>query len=287
MVLDRQTTGSVVCPSCGKLVGVQEEVCPYCGRHKPGFWGFSRSLQNLSQVVGFTELIIGGCVVLYLLTLAIDPGGIQMSGMLSMLQPSTESMFVFGASGAVPVFGYGRWWTVLSASWLHGGLLHILFNMLWVRQLAPATARLYGPGRMMLIYLVGGAAGFILSSLAGAYLGFLPSFLSGARFTIGASAAIFALLGALVFYSRRMGGSGLGQQAWTWALILFAFGFMMPGVDNFAHLGGFLGGYGMAMWLDPSKPERMDHMIAAVIGLVLSLAAVILSVIGGRAILGG
>lgn len=286
-MLDRQTTGSVVCPSCGKLVGVQEEVCPYCGRHKPGFWGFSRSLQNLSQVVGFTELIIGGCVVLYLLTLAIDPGGIQMSGMLSMLQPSTESMFVFGASGAVPVFGYGRWWTVLSASWLHGGLLHILFNMLWVRQLAPATARLYGPGRMMLIYLVGGAAGFILSSLAGAYLGFLPSFLSGARFTIGASAAIFALLGALVFYSRRMGGSGLGQQAWTWALILFAFGFMMPGVDNFAHLGGFLGGYGMAMWLDPSKPERMDHMIAAVIGLVLSLAAVILSVIGGRAILGG
>ena len=286
-MLDRQTTGSVVCPSCGKLVSVQEEVCPYCGRQKPGFWGFSRSLQKLSQVVGFTELIIGGCVVLYLLTLAIDPGGIQMSGMLSMLQPSTESMFVFGASGAVPVFGYGRWWTVLSASWLHGGLLHILFNMLWVRQLAPATARFYGPGRMMIIYLVGGAAGFILSSLAGAYLDFLPSFLSGARFTIGASAAIFALLGALVFYGRRMGGSGLGQQAWTWALILFAFGFMMPGVDNFAHLGGFLGGYGMAMWLDPRKPEKMDHVIAAMIGLVLSLAAVILSVIGGRAILGG
>ena len=286
-MLDRQTTGSVVCPSCGKLVGVQEEVCPYCGRQKPGFWGFSRSLQNLSQIIGFTELIIGGCVVLYLLTLAIDPGGIQMSGMLSMLQPSTESMFIFGASGAVPVFGYGRWWTVLSASWLHGGLLHILFNMLWVRQLAPATARLYGPGRMMLIYLVGGAAGFILSSLAGAYLGFLPSFLSGARFTIGASAAIFALLGALVFYGRRMGGSGLGQQAWTWALVLFAFGFMMPGVDNFAHLGGFLGGYGMAKWLDPRKPEKMDHVIAAIIGLVLSLAAVILSVLGGRAILGG
>ena len=84
-----------------------------------------------------------------------------------------------------------------------------------------------------------------------------------------------------------MGGSGLGQQAWTWALVLFAFGFIMPGVDNFAHLGGFLGGYGMAKWLDPRKPEKMDHVIAAMIGLVLSLAAVILSVIGGRAILGG
>ncbi len=287
MVLERQTTGSVVCPSCGKLVGVREEVCPYCGRQKPGFFGFSRTWQNLSQVIGFTPMIIGACVVFYLLTLAVDPSGIQMSGLLSLLQPSTESMFLFGASGAVPVFGYGRWWTVLSASWLHGGLLHILFNMLWVRQLAPVTAQLYGSSRMVLIYLVGGAAGFILSSLAGAYLGFLPPILSGARFTIGASAAIFGLLGALVFFGRRMGGSGLRQQTWTWALVLFVFGFMMPGVDNFAHLGGFLGGYGMAKWLDPRKPEKMDHTIAAVIGLVLSLAAVVLSVISGRAILGG
>ena len=286
-MLDRQTSGSVVCPSCGKLVGVQAEVCPYCGRQKPGFWGFSRAFQNLSQIIGFNQLIIGGCVVLYLLTLVVDPSGIQMRGMLSMLQPSTESMFLFGASGAVPVFTYSRWWSVLSASWLHGSLLHILFNMLWVRQLAPVTAHLFGSGRMVLIYLVGGAAGFVLSSVAGEYLGFLPTFLRGARFTIGASAAIFGLLGALVFYGRRIGGSGLGQQAWTWALVLFAFGFIMPGVDNFAHLGGFLGGYGMAMWLDPRKPEKMDHTIAAVIGLILSLAAVILSVVSGRALLGG
>ena len=141
-MLRRQTTGSVVCPSCGRLVGVKEEVCPHCGRPQPGFWGFSRAFQNLGQVIGFKQLIIGSCAVIYLLTLAVDPSGIQMRGLLSMLQPSTEGMFLFGASGAVPVFGYGRWWTVLSASWLHGGLLHILFNMLWVRQLAPATARL-------------------------------------------------------------------------------------------------------------------------------------------------
>jgi len=285
-VLNRQTTGSVVCPACGRLVGVQEEACPHCGRPQPGLWGFSRTFQNLSQVIGFNQLIIGACAVIYLLTLAVDPSGIQMRGMLSMLQPSTEGMFLFGASGAVPVFGYGRWWTVLSASWLHGGLLHILFNMLWVRQLAPATSRLYGPGRMMLIYLGGGAAGFVLSSLAGAYLDFLPPFLRGARFTIGASAAIFGLLGALVHYGRRAGGTALGQQAWTWAIVLGFFGFVMPGVDNFAHLGGFLGGYGMARWLDPMKPEKIDHLVAALVGLALSLAAIILSVIQGRALLG-
>lgn len=285
-MLKRQTSGSVVCPSCGRLVGVQEKACPHCGRPSPGYWGFSRQFQGLAQAIGFKQMIIGGCVVLYLLTLAVDPANIGMRGMLSMLQPSTEGMFLFGASGAVPVFAYGRWWTVLSASWLHGGLLHILFNMLWVRQLAPATAQFYGPGRMMLIYIGSGAAGFVLSSFAGAYLTFLPPFLRGARFTIGASAAIFGLLGALVYYGRRAGGTAVGQQAWTYALILGLFGFVMPGVDNFAHLGGFLGGYGISRWLDPLKPEKVDHMVAALVAVVLSLGAVVLSVIQGWALMG-
>ena len=58
------------------------------------------------------------------------------------------------ASGATPVFGYGRWWTVLSAGWLHGGVLHILFNMMWVRQLGPAVADIYGAARMVIIYTI-------------------------------------------------------------------------------------------------------------------------------------
>ena len=244
-------------------------------------------MQNLSQIIGVTELIIGGCVVLYLLTLAIDLGGIQMSGMMSMLSPSTESIFVFGASGAVPVFGYGRWWTVLSASWLHGGLLHILFNIYMVRQLAPVTAQFFGSSRMMVIYLVSGAAGFILSSLGGAYLQFMPQFLRGANLTVGASASVLGLAGALFFYGRVTGNTAINQHIWRWVLMLAVLGLLVPGVDNFAHLGGFLGGYGLAKWLDPRKTEKMDHTIAAVIGLVVSLAAVVLSVISGWAILGG
>lgn len=285
-MVKRQTSGSVVCPSCGRLVGVRAEACPHCGRRNPGLWGFSRYFQLLGQSVGFVQLIVGACAVLYLLSLVTHLGGVRMSGILSMLSPSNESLFLLGASGAVPVFGYGRWWTVLSASWLHGSLLHILFNMLWVRQLAPATARLYGPGRMMIVYLVAGAAGFVLSSFAGAYLTFLPPILRGARFTIGASASIFGLLGALVHYGRRAGSSALGQQAWSWAMILFLFGFLMPGIDNFAHLGGYLGGYGMARWLDPMRPEKADHLMAALIGLGLSLLAIVMSVLQGRALLG-
>ena len=285
-MLNRQTSGSVVCPSCGRLVGVQQEKCPHCGRGNPGLWGYTRFFQSLGDDFGFVRLIIGACVVLYVLTLLVNPSGIGMKGIFSMLSPSTEGLFLFGASGAIPVFGYGRWWTVLTASWLHGGLLHIFFNMYMVRQLAPANSRIYGAGRMVIIYLVAGAAGFVLSSFAGAYLGFLPSFLRGAKFTIGASAAIFGLLGALVLYGRRGGSSAVGRQAWTWAIFLGVFGFIMPGIDNFAHLGGFLGGYAAAHWLDPRRPERVEHLMAAVIGLGLSLLAVLFSVLKGLALLG-
>lgn len=285
-MLNRQTSGSVVCPSCGRLVGVQQEKCPHCGRGNPGLWGYTRFFQSLGDDFGFVRLIIGACIVLYVLTLLVNPSGIGMGSLFSMLSPSMEGLFLFGASGAVPVFAYDRWWTVLSASWLHGGLIHILFNMLWVRQLAPATSRIFGAGRMVIIYLVAGAAGFVLSSFAGAYLGFLPSFLRGAKFTIGASAAIFGLLGALVLYGRRGGSSAVGQQAWMWAIFLGVFGFIMPGIDNFAHLGGFLGGYAAAHWLDPRRPERVEHLMAAVIGLGLSLVAVLFSVLKGLALLG-
>ena len=48
----------------------------------------------------------------------------------------------------------------------------------------------------------------------------------------------------------------------TYAVILFVFGFLMPNIDNYAHLGGFLGGYATARWLDPLTPERIDHLIA-------------------------
>ncbi len=278
-MLRRQRTGSVVCPSCGKLVGVNQDKCPYCGRPRPGMWGLTPLFRRLGQDFGFTSAVIGGCVVLYAISLLIDPSGIGRGGFFSLLSPSTRSLFVLGASGEIPVFGLGRWWTVLSAAWLHGGLLHILFNMLWVRQLAPETAEAYGPARMVIIYTLAGASGFLLSSVVGHYLFFLPSFLGGARFTIGASASIFGLLGAIVHYGRRRGSSAIGRQALGYAVVLGLFGFLMPGIDNWAHLGGFAGGYAVALWLDPWRPERVDHVIGAFACLAATLASVIASVL--------
>ena len=169
------------------LVGVNDDNCYNCGRRNPGLWGFAPALRALGDDLGFVPFVIGACVVLYALTLVASQGNIGMGGLFGMLSPSRQALFLFGASGVGA--GVRRRPLVDGAErgWLHGGILHILFNMMAVRQLAPATAELYGPGRMVIIYTAGAIAGFALSSFAGAYLpGFF--FLRGGQFTVGASA---------------------------------------------------------------------------------------------------
>lgn len=278
----RQRTGSVVCTSCGSLVGVNDEHCYTCGRRNPGLWGFAPAVRSLGRDLGFVTFVVGACIVLYVATLLMSGTAIGMQGLMSLLAPSSPSLFLFGASGAIPVFLYGRWWTVASASWLHGSLLHILFNMLWVRQLGPATAETYGAARMVIIYTVAGICGFLLSSLAGYYLVRMPiPFLHGAQLTIGASGSIFGLLGAMVYYGRRGGSSAIRRQAVGYAGMLFVFGLVMPGIDNYAHAGGFASGYIVARWLDPLRPERIDHVVAALICLGVSALAILASVLDG------
>ncbi len=271
----RQKTGSIVCPSCGRLVAVNDERCFHCGRWHPGLWGFAPLLRRLGQDLGFGSLVIWGCTGLYIGCLLFDPAGMSTGGLLNLFSPSLKSLVVFGASGSVPVFQLGRWWTVLSAAWLHGGLLHILFNLMWVRQLIPATADIYGAGRMVIVYTCASVTGFLLSTLAGATT-FLPW---GAAFTIGASAPVFGLLGALVYSGRRGGSSMIGRQAQVYAAVLFIFGLIIPRIDNWAHLGGFIGGYLTAKRLDPLKPERVDHLIAALACVVLAALSVLVSVL--------
>ncbi|MDH3743939.1 MAG: rhomboid family intramembrane serine protease [Acidobacteriota bacterium] len=277
-MFNRQTSGSVVCPSCGKLVGVNQEACVNCGRRNPGMWGYGKVLQRLGKDFGATKIILAGCIGLYVLSLFLDFGARGDGGGFA-LSPSGESLRALGASGPRPVIFEGRWWTVLSAGWLHGGLIHIFFNMMWVRQLAPAAAHVYGPGRMFLVYLLSSAAGFALSALGGTYLRFLGIIMGGSPYSIsvGASAAIFGLLGALVYAGRRGVASHLGRTAWGYAVILFLFGLVFPGVDNWAHLGGFLGGYAVARWLNPHEQERPDHVLASLVLLVATAVAIGLS----------
>jgi rhomboid protease GluP len=121
-------------------------------------------------------------------------------------------------------------------------------------------------------------AGFVVSTIAGVVMPPLPLVGAGSM-TIGASAPIFGLLGALMYYSRRGGSSLVRSAVMGYVISAAVLGIIMPGIDNWAHAGGFAGGYLVGRWLDPLKPERADHMVIAAVCLLASGVAVLASVL--------
>ena len=241
-------------------------------------WGFGPLLRSFGTDFGFVPIVIGASSVLYVLTLLASGSELQIAGGgMSILAPSQRAVLEFGASGSYPVFQLGWWWTVLTASWLHGNFLHILFNMMWVRDLGPAVVDLIGAPRTVVVYVVSGICGFLLSALM-AYVGLPIPIFHGAQLTLGASASILGLLGALLHYGRKSGSSLIHGQALNYVGILFVMGLIMPGVDNTAHLGGFLGGYAVSAFFNPLKREKGDHVLLAIGCLLATLLALIYSV---------
>jgi len=260
----RKTSGAILCPSCGRLTNADAPACLVCGRRNPGMWGFAGPLRALFRRRSFVDAVSVACVVLYIVSLVFDPqAALQPRGFLNVFSPSLAALRALGATGAVP-WQAGQWWTLFTAIYLHGGLLHILFNVLWIRQLGPAVEELYGPSRLVIIFTVAGAAGFLASNLL-VY-----------DFTIGASGSIFGLLGALVAFGQKRGGAFgamVLRQYGQWALVLFVLGFLMPGVNNIAHAGGFVGGFaaGLMLALAEHRSETaFDQLLAAgAIGITL------------------
>jgi len=273
-MIKRKTTGSIVCPNCGRLVSANAAECMHCGKKNPGLWGFGPALKRFFG--GFSDIISQitvACVFLYVLALLLQPMAIfQSRGIFDLLGPDMRALDKLGMTGTYAV-SQGRWWTIVTAIYLHGSLLHILFNMLWIRQLGHTVLELFGSARTFLIFTIAGAAGFVISNLVG-----IP-------FTVGASGSIFGLLGALVYYGRKRGGyfgMAVYRQVGTWAIVLFLFGFFMSTVNNFAHAGGFIGGYLAAMLLGflEIRPENSRHRRAALLCALGTIAAFIVEIIG-------
>ncbi len=262
----RKTTGAILCPSCGRLTNADAPVCLVCGRRNPGMWGFGGPLARLFRSWNFANAVTAACIGLYVVSLVFDPrGALAPRGPFEIFSPTGRALEALGMTGSV-AWLEGRWWTLLTAIYLHGGVLHILFNVLWIRQLGPEVEKLYGPARLVVIFTVSGAAGFVVSNSI------------GVPFTIGASGAIFGLLGAIVAFGRKRGGV-FGQmvlrQYGQWALVLFVLGFFMPGVNNWAHAGGFAGGFASGLLL-----SLAEHRTETVLDKLLAAAAVALTVAG-------
>jgi rhomboid protease GluP len=140
---------------------------------------------------------------------------------------------------------------------------------MWIRNLGPAVTNVYGPARAFVIFSIAGALGFLVSNLA-----------SGSP-TIGASGSIFGLMAALIVYGRKRGISMLTAQLWQWAAIVFVMGFVLSGVNNWAHAGGFAGGWlsASAMRFDDEKRESVGVQLLALALLLATAAGFVLSFI--------
>ena len=271
----RQTEGSIVCPSCGKLIEIDEERCPFCGRWKPGMFGYAPAYQRFLALAEPTQAITFFCIALYVAALAMDVRGALSArgGFFGLLSPSGEALYALGMT-----YGYslhdGRWYTMFSAVFLHGSLLHIFFNLLWIRNISPTVEDGFGRARYFIIFMAAGVGGFVISNyLGGPYAS-----------RVGASGGVFGLLAATVVYGRHYGGSfgqAVSQRALMWAIFLAVFGFLMPRVDNLAHIGGFACGFLAAKLFLPHAERREGPLVqaGALFLAVATVAAVILSLV--------
>lgn len=262
----------ISCPRCGRLIGSTESSCTWCGAERPGTWaklaGWSQGGDNGDWQI---KAIIATNVAFYLLSLLLSRHRGFSANPLSFLSPDHNSLLLLGATGAVPVLALGRFWTLISANYLHGGLLHIIFNMMALRQIGPWVCAEFGPKRMFIIYTLSGVSGYVVSCLA------------GVSFTIGASASVCGLIGALYFFGKSRGGNygaAVSSEVSGWLISLVLFGLVMPGINNWGHGGGIVGGVvlGKLLGYQARGTERPGHVLLAVLcmlatGAILAWAA--------------
>ncbi len=260
---------SILCPNCRKLISLDEPACPYCGLVRPGLHATAGKLRNVLFMFGPIQTILYTTIAFYILSLVLDSRGVFASGNpLIFLSPSDRSLLLLGATGTLPVFGFHHYWSLLTASFLHGGVLHIVFNMMALYQLGPFVLREFGGHRFFNLYILTGVAGFALSVLA------------GVRLTIGASASICGLIGAILYYGKSRGGyygEMIYKQALGWVVGLIIFGFLFPGINNWAHGGGLASGLLLAYGLgyNDQKLESAWHKMLSYICIVTTALALL------------
>ena len=265
---------SILCPNCRKLISQDEPFCPHCGLKKPGSRWRGGLLGRIgSGAVDPVKGIIYTNAAFYILALLLNPSSMGLSANpLLFLSPSEGSLFLLGGTGTLPIDHFGRWWTLVTASFLHGGILHIVFNMMALNQLAPFIVEEYGFSRFFAIYTLTGIAGFFLSYVAG-----IP-------FTIGASASICGLIGAILYYGKSRGGfygEGIYRQAMGWVVGLVLFGLIVPGINNWAHGGGLVTGVALGFLLgyDERKKEMGFHRAVGGLCLIITIGLLFFDVL--------
>jgi len=185
---------------------------------------------------------------------------------------SARRMLAMGASYSLATIGEGRYETLVTACFLHAGVLHLAFNMIALWQAGPLVERAVGSARMAPMYLVAGVCGNLISVLYGWFGG-------GGGMTVGASGAISGVIAAALVVGWRTGGwrSPLTQAMAKWLGFVVLFGVLTNlsggNIDNAAHVGGALAGAGIAaLW---KRGQRYSS--AATAGILAACGAVLVA----------
>lgn len=258
-----------LCPACGTLVGSTANRCHQCGASLTfSMAAMSRSLSKYMPAnAPVTYCILVACCLLYGLSLLLsihegfpvapEGGGIfsLLFGIGAIASPVLQRL---GASLPLP-YDIAQPWRLVTACFLHGSLLHIVFNMWVLVDLAPTVEELYGSSRFLFLYIVCGIGGYVLSS-ASPFITILRVLgVASGGAAIGASGAIVGLIGVLLAITyRRRGAEQLRSQVIRWIIYLVIWGFMARGmIDNMAHLGGGLTGFMLGKLMLDRQPQTL------------------------------
>ena len=258
--------GYVMCTECRALIQRGARVCPSCGTRQPLRLG--GGLGKALGAVGIRELspnqlVCALFLVAYLISVLAGPGELGLGKILS--GPDGRTMARLGSS-FTPLLLAGQWWRWITYLFLHGGLLHLFFNSYALMVVGPQVEAFFGRSRFYPMFLLCGIGAGAVSTL-----------LRPAN-VVGASGALFGLIGAMIIYGWRRGGSGelIRRSFTTWAIYGLVFGFLVPGVDNVAHIAGLISGMALGFLFSEVRPAGIETdrfwNLATAAGALLTLA---------------
>ena len=266
-----------LCPSCGTLVGSSATRCHQCGASLTfSMAAATRSLGKLFPTTApATYGILGFSCLLYIVSLLATiranglqpPGGGGIFAIFGIGSIDGNVLTRFGMSFPMPV-DLVQPWRLVMAVFLHGSLMHIVFNMWVLMDIGPQIEELYGSARFFFIYVATGIGGYLLSSTLSSH----PS--------MGGSGALLGLIGILLAITtgrRSAGMQMLRSQVIRWLIYLAIWGFLASGlVDNYAHFGGLASGFGFGKLMadrPPSSPEERTR--ANALGWATALVVIV------------
>jgi membrane associated rhomboid family serine protease len=265
----------VSCPECGRglctdcmvytPVGIKCAEHAGVARGAAKVAGSARRFSSEGHGRLLTKILIGANVGIFMLQLASGGGTLGYAGGGGL----TERYDLYA-----PAVADGEWYRLLSAAFLHANLMHLGLNMLFLWWIGGPMEEAIGRGRYALIYVVSGLAGS-----AGALLfGHLGLFGTGpGTHTVGASGALFGILGAAFIFERQrlyvLGGAALST-----ILLNLAFGFVVTGISIGGHVGGLVGGMLCALALSRFGQAHAAYGRPGVLGIAGVIAVAVLSV---------